>query len=105
MSKLFIILLLVLIILMIIQTALFVVDGLIARIKNKENAILQEQLVEIQKQIVAAQNRYNDDVQELRKINDRFHKDLESRDSIIHHQTVLINAYKLKDKENYIQQI
>lgn len=53
MSKLFIILLLVLIILMIIQTTLFVIDGLIARIRNKENAILQEQFTKIQEQMIA----------------------------------------------------
>ena len=102
MSKLFIILLLVLIILMIIQTALFVIDSLIARIRNKENAILQGQLTKIQEQIVAMQNRFNDDVQELRIINNKLRKDLETKDSIIHHQTVLINAYKLKEKVNNI---
>lgn len=102
MSKLFIILLLVLIILMIIQTVLFVIDGLIARIRNKENAILQEQFTKIQEQMIEMQNRFNNDVQELRIVNNRLLKDLETKNSIIHHQTVLINAYKLKDKENNI---
>ena len=100
-----VILLFVLIVLMIIQTALFVVDGLLSRSKNRETLMLQQQISTFQEQVKMAQQQYYNDVQTLRKSNcnlsdelSRRIAELRQRDSIIHHQDLLIKAYKLKLK-------
>ena len=103
MLLLIVILFIILIVLMIVQTALFIFDGILAKKKNKEVELMQQQLVTFQEQVKNTQAQYFSDLKNLRELNNQLStklieksKDLEHRDSIIHHQDILIKAYKIK---------